>query len=1151
MSIRWNKDKVKFTPSTGAGVPDKYELEVFQGDSIDLLDYAQFIDASGKESEKVWQASLVNAAYYTDNGAGSPNDTFKPEYAEDEEVRQYASKKVLSWTVELKGGVPDPFGIANLLVSKKGIMDTSISGISANMEVDIWANFTGNAEQFALDPPENKNTDLIKKLTVKIKSNSFLGEGGLLNSITGSIDKYVTDATQYVTDAIAGGIGYIGEGVGWGISQVSSLFGDEKPKGYNRDDAKKILDEEKEREQSVFGTILGFPGSLLNFLTARENASIIKEGLKTISLATRLYRAYTQGKTELVTAAILAKFESLLDFEKLTKKQQIVVSRFLGTNPKTIKRICGIAKQILKVERMVRNGQYDELRNEILKEMEKDSVDQLDPDLQALASGELFEDSSTGAIITKKYTVVDKNTVTIDISNPKFAEMPGNNLILTRIEIESLPPKSGNFIPIKSVKNEAEIASGNGTQKVELSQGITLTPNGSKLEIVYPGTIGKETGTDYRSNGVFPDGKDTLTLTLNNTVYDPLFETDDVDFTKIGYIKLKIKYYYMGNTQPMIQKEEYDPASKTWQSKRVKLEAADVLLAEGDTIDETVEYEGVVPNSYAEQQKKSQQAGQTTFETTKTALNAYAVYETYKKKNFLSIFDAVDFKNLPRPVQGLIVTLGAQFGISSSEIVRYYEVLSGAKNLYELSTKGFQHYNSLPPELKAKISKQLGVSEETLGNVIPLAADLTDMATGKRFNKPGQKEEYLKGLFDRYGGQLLNSFGANGEIWEKYNRKLPDGKWDLTRGDIDPKLRESIARALGFTDIQELKPGPDGKYEQFNGQDITHKEVPGLAQVKCGRLIAKGLQFRDSLMKGIALKNRLLEKYERVKNAENALENEELMLGIYDDILDTREGLEKDGILSDIYDDAEALTQDPYADFLDSYGDEDWRTKFGVEEKYVVKDNEGNPTTATGAARYGTYTFWTYDWVTDIKQNSVTGEVELIGTPPAGFVFDSNKINWDIEPARIITSTSGGAGDGNNVAGGGGGNDEGLIPSDPNADPVVEEQPPVDIEKLIYTGAHSLSPKSDTTVYKFGILFEIQAKTESGNNKYYTISDTGTVDVEGKLYSVTQIEARDGSTPIKYVRNYLDEMLRQPSHDKEFYQNLSNLLVVGWKQNRY
>jgi hypothetical protein len=28
-------------------------------------------------------------------------------------------------------------------------------------------------------------------------------------------------------------------------------------------------------------------------------------------------------------------------------------------------------------------------------------------------------------------------------------------------------------------------------------------------------------------------------------------------------------------------------------------------------------------------------------------------------------------------------------------------------------------------------------------------------------------------------------------------------------------------------------------------------------------------------------------------------------------------------------------------------------------------------------------------------------------------------------------------------------------------------------------------------------------------------------------------------------------MLTQPGYDQEFYQNLSNLLVVGWKQNRY
>jgi hypothetical protein len=1154
MGIRWNKDKTKFTPSTGAGVPDKYELEVFQGDSIDLLDFVQFIDDSRFTSEDIWKRTLVNAAYYTDNGAGSPTDTFKPEYADDDEIRQYASKKTLNWSVKLKGGIPDPFGIANVLVNKYGILDSSVGGITVDMEVEVWVVFKDDAgipTTQILPAPEDKDTDVVKKLTVKIKSNSFLGEGGLLNSVTGSIDKYVTDAMDYVSGAIAGGIGIIGEGVGWGISQASSLFGAEKPKGYNANQAKTILDEEKEREQSVFGTILGYPAGLLSFITARQNAAIIKEGLKTISLATRIYKAYTQGKTALATAAILSKIETLLDFEKLTKKQQIIVSRFLGTNPKTIKRICDIARKILKVERMVSNNDYSELEGFVLQEMDKNSIDELSPELKSLVSGEIFEDMSTGAVIKKTYNVVDKDTVTIELQNPKFSEMPGNNLILTRIEIESMPNKKGDFIPIKTITNAAELKSGSDTVKVSFDQGLTVSPTGDKCEIVYSGTVGTETGTVYRANGLFPNGKDTITVKLNNTKYDPLFEYEDGDFSRIGYIKLKIKYHYMGNTQPMIQKQEFDPVSRTYVTKNVKLEAADVLLAEGETLEDEIEYEGTVPNSYAEQQEKQSNGG-VGFQTTKTAMNAYAVYQTYKKTQFLSIFDAVDFKNLPKPVQTLIVTLGGTLGISSSEIVRYYEVLSGAKNLYELSTKGFQHYNSLPPELKSKISKQLGVSESTLGEVIPLAGDLTDMVTGKRFNEPGKREEYLKGLFDKYGGQLLNSFGPNGEIWEKYNRKLPNGKWDLTKGDIDPKLRESIARAFGFTDIQELKP----PFEKFNGEDITHKEVPGLAQVKCGRLIAKGLQFRESLAKGIALKNRLLEKYERVKNAENALENEELMLGIYDDVVDTKEAFDKEGVLSQIYDDAESLAQDPYADFLDSYGDEEWRSKFGVEDKYIVKDSDGNPTTG-GAVRYGTYTLWTYDWVTDIKQDPLTGIVELKGTPPAGFVFDSNKINWDIEPGQIFTAAvTGQANTGGGGTTGNGSNDsskdgeiinsqEDYLEGQGSGQP--EETPPTLTNKLTVNG-YGLTPDRNVT---YGITVEIMIKPQNMAQKYYKISQDGFVEVDTKRYNVDDIVDDTGKTVLQYVNDYMDELAASNQIQSETFTQLSNLLTVGWKRRRY
>jgi hypothetical protein len=1017
MSIRWKRNKIKFTPSPNATTPNLYELEVFQGDSIDLFDYLEFTD----NDLNIWKTTLVNAAYFTDNAADQ-SGPYKDEYADDEEIYQYASKYALVWKCELDA---DPLGIANVLVNKYGILDTSVSGIGVNMTLKVYPNWGKKAVLDGGVTPKElpKNNDAanneanIEYLTVKIKSNSFLGEGGLLNSVTGSIDKYVTDANDYISGVLSGAMGYIGEGVGWAASGLTSLLGGSgKPKGYSQEEAKDLLEEEKDRETNLFSKVIGFPFAALDFLSAKENTALVKSGLRAISLSAKLYRAYTQGKTAYVTTILLANLKSLLDFDKLTPRQQIAISKFLGVNPKVLRRITWIVRKILEVKEFVDVGNYEGLETAVLKEMKKDSIEELDPDLKTLVTGELFEDTSLGSVVVKDYDVPNKDTVVISFDNPSYTKVPGNTLILQRITIVSKPESNGTFIPIKSVLSStlSEVAGLNNLFEFI----VDIKEAGRVCEIIYNKEIGKESGVNFRAFGIFPAGKDTITINLDNSEFDPNFEYTGGNKIRKGYIPFEITYHYIGNTTPLERVTDADG--------RVTFEKADVILAEGETTEEKIEFDGFIKGSVAD--IENQESSVKYFRTSNLAANAYEVYKQYSKTQFLTIFDAVDFKNLPPMVQGLIVSLGGMVGVSKSDIIRYYEVLSGAKNLYELSTKGFQHYNSLPPELKKKISKQLGVKEETLGTIIPLAGDLTDMATGKRFNKPGEKEAYLKGLFEAEGQKLLDKFGPNGEVWDTYNkvemvkdtssgkmvRKVTPGA-----GKLDPKVKQTIAATLGFTDIKELKPpfekraklDADGKkIKDSSGndvmEDVTHIEQKGLAIIKCGVIIEKAMQFRNNLAKGIELKNTLLQKYEQVKNNPNLLEDEAALLSVYDTIVDTREEVEKEGIVSDIYDSAVSLTADPYADFLDEQGkipgaggDPEWRNAFNVLDKYEVELD--NPTTppggVTGTTEAGHYVIYTYDWVTDIIQDSNTGEIVLVGTPPPGFVYDPKKDNWFIQ----------------------------------------------------------------------------------------------------------------------------------------------------------
>jgi hypothetical protein len=780
MGITWNKNLVKFTPGSST-VPDKFELEVFQGDTINLLDYVVFEDGGTKNALLTWKKSLVNAAHYTDNGPTDPGDLsqFSDSFYDDSEVTQYASKYALDWKAEIN---PLPLVVPSLIIDKFGILETSSDVFRVASKIEVWVNFGKKVPtDLIFDPPSGKPTDDIKKLTINIKSNSFLGEGGLLNGITGSIDTFVSDSLKYVTSALTGVVGFLGEGVAWGISQVEGLY-PSGSKGYNEEDAKQKLEEEKDREASLFSTVIGYPFTALDFLTKKQNATLIKSGLKALSTAAKIYQLYAQGKSAIATARLLANLRTLLDYQKLSPKLQIKIANFLGTNPKTIKRIIWVVNKIIEVEKMVSDGNYDSLQEYVLKEAENvKSLDDLPKEMREFATGESFTDLSPGSVVSKKLQIVDKDNLKLIIENPSYKKTEGNNIVLNKIVIKSIN-KEGNFIPIKSISvgKISTPRSVDGFTANDLFYDYNTTRDICTITI--PNTYGTEIGSDPISSGLFPNGNMELNINVDNTEYLEGYEGSRVLLA--GVIPFEIEYEFIGNSIPRLVYRKFNPTTKIYEEISEELP---YILDRGETVTEKVSYDNVIPGSWAEQ--NFGQDPITLEQGFNLAKNGLAVYELYKKKQFLSIFDAVDFKNLPAPAQTFIFSTAALIGVDESEVIRYYEVLSGAKNLFDLSTKGFQHYNSLPPELKSKISKQLGVSEEVLGDVIPIAGDITDLISGKRFNGPGQKEAMIEGLFDKVGQSLLNKWGPNAEVWENYNAyDKRTGKVTPGGGTLDPKL---------------------------------------------------------------------------------------------------------------------------------------------------------------------------------------------------------------------------------------------------------------------------------------------------------------------------------------------------------------------------
>ncbi len=880
MSIKYASNSpitiTKGTNSGGTGTTseDTYSIEMRDGDTLDLVNYLEFIDEPNYPRKRIWDYFLNK-----NSGGKSPDDIAKKD----------SSKQLLNWTSS------NPLFVE---VNRNGTITTH--GIGS---VDIFVNFADGLRDENNQPISLKMPDPGLKLTITLKTNSFFGVDGQLTPMIDSVEDYVKNALGDVSAFLAGGAGWAADQVGSGIKAAEDFFGF----GDKTVPSLQVLDKTKktetEAEQDIFAKIIGIGGSLIPSKTT----------IKTLAAATQIYQAYTAGKTEFANAKLLSTITSFSDYEKLSQRYQTTLCRFLGVNPKVLRRLSYVVGKVTELEDIVKKGDYDALKDKVLEQAKAGSIDDLPEELKSLASGDAFREVTVGSIVSKEFTMIDGNNGVIKIDNP---DVEHNNLILSSITIES---------------PDISIVGVNST-KFDLSNG----------------TLVKTTPSSFTSNlelGLLPGSKTEINVVFSNTTYDP-------NVKGTGKVKVKVKYSFVGDKPlPDANGDEIG------------------LLDEGGTTDDNIEYNVLIPGSKDE---GSSAKIQSYIDTGKNlAQNAVPVFNEYKKKQFLTIFDAVDFERLPAPVKALVVNTGAQFGISQSEITRYYEVLSASKNLYDLSKKGFKNYDSLPPELKKKFADKLGVSEELLGDVVKSGSILTDMVTGKISGE--QREKIIQGVIDDYKNKFLDQFSAGGAL-RNYD-------------SLDPKMQSTIAIALGFTDINpdDLK---NPKKIVVNGkEEIAAPRVEkGLAIKKCSRAIKRGLKFLDTVKLALDLKNKVTNRINKLRNTENILADDELLSEFYDEIEGTLPELES------LYNSPDELLADPYADLRDAKAsagmdDKNWREGESIPPKTDVEDIPKPTDAETGVEtdiKFGTYTIYTEPGVTISQPDSKTGEVSLVGSTEKG-----------------------------------------------------------------------------------------------------------------------------------------------------------------------
>lgn len=884
MSIKYKSEdpivveKGKASGGTGPASDDTYTIEVKDGDSFDLVNLLEFTDEPNYPRKRIWDAFVKKNA-----GGKSPDDI----------ARKDASKQLLSWTSS------NPVFVE---VNRNGTITTR--GIGS---ADVFVNFADGLKDDSV-PPQPVDLRIPSpglKITVKIKTNSFFGEDGQLTPMIDSVEDYVKNALGDVSRFLVGGAGWAADQVGSGIKAAEDFFGFGGTTIPSPTILENTLKKEEEADQDLFAKIIGIPVS-----------SLIpsKNTIRAVSSAIQIYQAYTAGKTEFAQAKLLTTIKSFYDWERLSISHKTTLCRLLGVNPKVMRRLSYVVGKIVELEDLVKKGDYEQLKDKVLSDLKIGSTDEMDPDLRSFVNGEAFQEVTLGSIVSKKFTMIDYVTGTLEIDNP-IAD--GNNLILSEIEIDS------EQLSILDVSSDVFDFSN--------SRATDLPP--TKFLTIIEG-------------GLTSGNKTTLTINFDNPTYDP-------NVSGTGEVKIKVKYTFVGGKpKPDAEGDEVG------------------LLNEGDSSEENNLYSALIPGS--KEQSNSSKINSAVDTGTNLAKQAVPVFEEYKKKQFMTIFDAVDFDKLPAPVKLLVINTGSQFGISESEITRYYEVLSATKNLYDLSKKGFQNYDSLPPELRKKFADKLGVSESLLGDFVKSGAILTDMVSGKITGE--RREQIIQGLIDNYKQKFLDQFGAGGAL-RNYD-------------SLDPKMQSTIAIALGFTDIvQEDLKNP--KKIVVNGKEeiAAPRTEKGLAVKKCSRAIKRALAFLNTAKIALDLKDKIVQRVNEAKNKENLLANEEFLSELYDDIEGSIPALEE------IYNSPDEIVADPYADFRDTQAsvgleDPNWREKENIPEQTKIEEEEKtNADTDTGV-NYGTYSIYTLPGVTISEPDSKTGQITLLDANEPGKTFE-------------------------------------------------------------------------------------------------------------------------------------------------------------------
>jgi hypothetical protein len=263
--------------------------------------------------------------------------------------------------------------------------------------------------------------------------------------------------------------------------------------------------------------------------------------------------------------------------------------------------------------------------------------------------------------------------------------------------------------------------------------------------------------------------------------------------------------------------------------------------------------------------------------------------DKYLKMQFMDIFEEIDYDRLPEPVKGLINSVGAYVGISSSDISKTWELISVGKNLYDLGNLGPDAWDEMSPENKAWFAKKFGLDEEWAGDAIKFGADLSLFAQGK---SDGNFVGLLDRGFLRFRDTFLDKFAPGANSWRDFER-------------LDPKLQSSIAICLGFK--------PDDK---------------GSHVVKAQRIVRRAANFEDAIKKAVTIKNSIIAKKEEFDRF-GGKGNPEMIENLSNDLELTPD------LLSNLYNSTDEIIRDPYADVMDNIpaalgGDPGWRQKMSV-----------------------------------------------------------------------------------------------------------------------------------------------------------------------------------------------------------------------------